>query len=64
MVGVFVRRALDEGRTEKRWADSTVRRVPAYLIGCCADFGLLAGEGRAGRAIKRFSIRCPSVRQK
>jgi len=53
----FIRHALDAGRMEKRWSESTVRRVSGYLLGCCADFGLL-GEGRLSqRPIKRFSIR-------
>ena len=34
-----------------------MRRVSGYLLGCCADFGLL-GEGRRDqRPIKRFAIR-------
>ena len=53
----FIRQALDAGRMEKRWSESTVRRVSGYLLGCCADFGLL-DKGRVGqRPIKRFSIR-------
>jgi hypothetical protein len=54
---LFVRRALDTGRMQKRWADSTIRRVSAYLLGCCADFGLLGKAGRSQRAIKHFVIR-------
>ena len=42
----FIRRALDAGRMEKRWSESTVRRVSGYLLGCCTDFGLL-GEGQS-----------------
>lgn len=53
----FIRRALDAGRMESRWSESTVRRVSGYLLGCCTDFGLL-GEGKhAERPIKRFVIR-------
>ena len=44
----FIRRALDAGRMEKRWSESTVRRVSGYLLGCCTDFGLL-GEGKRDR---------------
>jgi len=54
---LFVRRALDTGRMQKRWSDSTIRRVSAYLLGCCADFGLLGKAGRSQRAIKHFAIR-------
>lgn len=53
----FVRRALDSGRMAVRWSESTVRRVSGYLLGCCADFGLLAANGRSARTIQRFSIR-------
>ena len=53
----FIHRALDTGRMQKRWTESTIRRISAYLIGCCADFGLLASTGRPGRAIKHFAIR-------
>lgn len=50
----FILRALDAGRMEKRWSESTVRRVSGYLLGCCTDFGLL-GPGSAKRPIRRFS---------
>jgi len=54
----FVRRALDSGKMVVRWSDSTVKRVSGYLIGCCADYGLIGAQGRAGaRPIKRFSMR-------
>lgn len=53
----FVLRALDSGRMKARWSETTIKRVSGYLLGCCADFGLLAPVGRARRAIQRFSIR-------
>jgi hypothetical protein len=53
----FVFRSLDNGRMAKRWTDSTIRRVSAYLIGCCVDFGLLAEGTRTARPIQRFSLR-------
>jgi hypothetical protein len=53
----FVLRALDSGRMAARWSESTVRRVSGYLLGCCADFGLVADSGRSDRTIQRFSIR-------
>jgi hypothetical protein len=53
----FVQRALDIGKTQKRWTEATVRRVSGYLLGCCADFGLIETESRTHRNIKRFSIR-------
>ncbi|MCA9447554.1 MAG: DUF1819 family protein, partial [Candidatus Omnitrophica bacterium] len=30
----FIYRGLDTGKMAKRWTDSTIRRVSAYLIGC------------------------------
>jgi len=53
----FVHRALDSGRMQKRWTETTIKRVSGYLIGCCTDFGLLADAGRAARPIIPFSIR-------
>ena len=53
----FIHRALDNGRMQKRWTESMVRHVSRYLLGCCADFGLLSDVGKSERAIKRFSIR-------
>jgi hypothetical protein len=53
----FVLRALDSGRMAVRWSETTVRRVSGYLLGCCADFGLVADCGRSERTIQRFSIR-------
>jgi hypothetical protein len=53
----FIYRALDNGRMQKRWAESMIKRVAGYLLGCCADFGLLSDAGTSERAIKRFSIR-------
>jgi len=53
----FVYQALDSGRMQKRWSDSTIRRVSGYLIGCCIDFGLLTEGGGNSKTIKRFSIR-------
>lgn len=42
----FVEAAVQEGKTQKPWASSTVKRVASYLLGACTDFGLL-GNGRA-----------------
>lgn len=47
----FVVRAIDDGRTAKRWSESTVRRVSAYLTGCCSDYGLLERGLRSSRRI-------------
>lgn len=50
----FVQRGIDDGRTSKRWSDTTVRRVAAYLTGCCADYGLLERGMRSERRILAF----------
>ena len=52
----FVERAIDDGKTSKRWSDSTVRRVSAYLTGCCADYGLLGPGARSSRRIHALRI--------
>jgi hypothetical protein len=52
----FVRRAVGRGRTTSRWSESTIIRVSNYLLGTCADYGLL-GPMRAGaRRIVPFRI--------
>lgn len=56
----FIQQALDYGRMQKRWTPSSVRRVSGYLLGCCADFGLVRGSGRPDWSISRFAIR-PTV---
>lgn len=52
----FVMEAIRNGRTGKPWSDSTIRRVAAYLTGCCADFGLLASGRKSVRQIKPFQV--------
>ena len=52
----FVERAIDDGKTAKRWSESTVRRVSAYLTGCCADYGLLERGSRSNRRIMPIRI--------
>jgi len=47
----FVERAIDDGKTIKRWEETTVRRVSAYLTGCCADYGMLERGSRTMRGI-------------
>ena len=49
----FVVRSNQDGKTSKLWSDSTVTRVSSYLIGCCADFGLL--EGGARKSTRQFN---------
>jgi hypothetical protein len=52
----FVERGMHDGKTTKRWSESTVRRVSAYLTGCCADYGMLEGGTRTARRMLPFPI--------
>ena len=52
----FIRRAVGRNRTSTRWAESTMIRVSNYLLGICADFGLLGTMQGAARAIIPFRI--------
>ena len=47
------------GKTSTEWSESTISRVSAYLIGCCADYGLLGGSSRKPRAIRAFRPSSP-----
>ena len=53
---LFVERGIDDGKTVKRWSESTVRRVSAYLTGCCADYGMLERGLRSSRRMLPFRI--------
>jgi hypothetical protein len=44
----FVEQAVRDGKTQSFWSESTMRRVASYLLGCCADYGLLS-QGRTAR---------------
>lgn len=52
----FVERSIDDGKTAKRWAQATVRRVSGYLTGCCADYGMLERGVRSSRRVLPFRI--------
>jgi hypothetical protein len=54
----FIERAIDDGKTAKRWSEATVQRVSAYLTGCCADYGLLEQGRRSRRAITPPRLSC------
>ena len=56
----FVERGIDDGKTVKRWSETTVRRVSAYLTGCCADYGMLERGQKTSRQIIPFRV-SPSV---
>jgi hypothetical protein len=47
----FVTNAVQEGKTSKSWSDTTIKRVSSYLIGCCADYGLLSSKRSSIRQI-------------
>lgn len=51
----FVEQSVRDGKTQKYWATSTVRRVSSYLLGACADFGLI--ESRRGDSRRIQSVR-------
>jgi hypothetical protein len=52
----FVRRAVEDGKTAKRWSEGTIKRAASDLIGCCADFGLLGKRTLKGRHIVPYRI--------
>lgn len=52
----FIRRAVGGGRTTTPWSESTIIRVSRYLLGACADFGLLGAMKGNARAIAPFRI--------
>ncbi len=52
----FVGRGVDDGKTAKRWSDSTVKRVTSYLLGGCTDYGLLGKRTLSARAIVPYRI--------
>jgi hypothetical protein len=56
----FVERGIDDGKTAKRWSETTVRRVSAYLAGCCADYGMLERGAKSNRRILPYRI-APAV---
>jgi hypothetical protein len=55
-VKAFIRCGIDDGKTVKRWAESTIKRVSSYLTGCCADYGLLGKRTIKGRQIIPYRI--------
>ena len=52
----FVLAGMREGRTQKLWSDTTVKRVASYLVGCCADYELLGGNARGPRSIQPLRL--------
>ena len=52
----FIERAIDDGKTSKRWSESTVKRLSPYLLGACCDYGLLGTVSRQCRQITPIRI--------
>jgi hypothetical protein len=52
----FVSNAVREGKTRKSWSDTTIKRVSSYLIGCCADYGLLSSGRSSNRQIQTIRL--------
>ncbi|MCP8687148.1 BrxA family protein [Marinobacterium sedimentorum] len=48
----FVEQAVRDGKTQKPWSETTIKRISSYLIGCCADYGLLSSRRTAERTIQ------------
>lgn len=52
----YVERAIDDGKTSKRWSDTTIARVSSYLLGACGDFELLGPMRQGARAITPINL--------
>lgn len=52
----FVVNSVREGKTQKPWSEITIKRISSYLLGCCADYGLLTTTGRNKRSITAYRI--------
>lgn len=52
----FVTNGVREGKTQKPWSEITIKRISSYIVGCCADYGLLTTTGRNQRAIATFRV--------
>jgi hypothetical protein len=52
----FVANSVREGKTQKPWSETTIKRISSYLMGCCADYGLLTTTGRNQRSITACRI--------
>lgn len=48
---VFIRNAVMDGKTKVVWSESTIKRLSSYLIGCCADYGLVSNKRSASRQL-------------
>ena len=52
----FVINSVREGKTQTPWSETTIKRISSYIVGCCADYGLLTTTGRSQRSITSYRI--------
>jgi len=52
----FVECSIDQGKTSKRWSETTVKRVSTYLTGCAGDYGLLQDGSKSTRRLLPYRI--------
>lgn len=52
----FVINAVREGKTRKTWSETTIHRVSSYLVGCCADYGLLSSGRSSVKQIQTIRL--------
>lgn len=52
----FVANSVREGKTQKPWSQTTIKRISSYLMGSCADYGLLTTTGHNQRSIAAYRI--------
>jgi hypothetical protein len=52
----FVANSMREGKMQKPWSETTIKRISSYLMSCCADYGLLTTTGRNQRLIAAYRI--------
>ena len=52
----FITHGIREGKTQKPWSETTIKRMSSYLLGCCADYGLLTTTGRNERSIAAYRM--------
>jgi len=47
----FVNRATNDGKTQKLWSETTIKRLASYLLGICTDYAFLKPLSREARLI-------------
>jgi hypothetical protein len=52
----FISHAVNEGKTKTHWSDAMMKRVSSYLIGACADYGLVSPNRSSVRQIKSIRL--------